>query len=540
MNRRKIESIGEIYNGENLLIKDFSNMDLTNIDLSSIPPEKWEECIFYNTSFKNTGIKFVPKNLYGQVNRYGCKEVTMDNCDFSNNDLSYLNDYDKYFEGKTCVSYKGCNFRNTKFLNIQCFWDVLLDEEYAKFDFEYWSNIRYLNGYIDWDTVKKNPFLKIPSYVLLRIINNYTYTINWSRPAHKLTQNEIESLLFDECEKVFNYDKQGYIEKLYNFIKNQSTIEDRFLFFRYVLRNQVLDGIDTKEIPFELLRRFWYENCTFKNVTIHNNLKDLLTWPDEHLYDLPKHMKNEYPGLYLPGITFGSWKDNDEKARRISLSSITFLTKVYLELSRACNAKCPFCRNSSFESTPYDLESIKQTLNDIKAYLHTVVIGGGEPTLILDDIKQLYEQTNDQTIGWHLFTNGSNGRLIQNDYFMERFKINLSRHAIDDRENAGIFGIDSNLIMCLDDVKSLNQKTEVTLNATCFEGGLDSFKKIIDYIEMARKIGIKKVLIQDLQQSISLGAKTINYNDLCINPIIFELVMKKTNIRKWWICISYI
>ena len=46
-----------------MLIRDFSNLDLSNIDLSSIPIEAWEDCIFYNTNFKNTGIKFIPNKL---------------------------------------------------------------------------------------------------------------------------------------------------------------------------------------------------------------------------------------------------------------------------------------------------------------------------------------------------------------------------------------------------------------------------------------------------------------------------------------------
>ena len=61
--RRKINKLSEIYDGKNLLLKEFVNLDLSNLDLSSIPMENWENCLFYNTSFKNTGIKFIPNKL---------------------------------------------------------------------------------------------------------------------------------------------------------------------------------------------------------------------------------------------------------------------------------------------------------------------------------------------------------------------------------------------------------------------------------------------------------------------------------------------
>ena len=58
MKRRKINSLDEIWNGWKLKIKDFSNLDLEGLNLSRIPKRAWKHCIFNNTSFKNTGIKF--------------------------------------------------------------------------------------------------------------------------------------------------------------------------------------------------------------------------------------------------------------------------------------------------------------------------------------------------------------------------------------------------------------------------------------------------------------------------------------------------
>ena len=93
------------------------------------------------------------------------------------------------------------------------------------------------------------------------------------------------------------------------------------------------------------------------------------------------------------------------------------------------------------------------------------------------------------TIGISLFTNGSNLSIIDDDYIMDNFKINLSRHAVNDEENALIFNSNLN-IMNSKDIERLNLRNgEVTLNATCFNGGLDSLEKIIEYISFAKNIG---------------------------------------------------
>ena len=205
-------------------------------------------------------------------------------------------------------------------------------------------------------------------------------------------------------------------------------------------------------------------------------------------------------------------------------TEITFFTKVYLELSRQCNAKCKFCRNSSFEQTKYDLRKIIKTLNSVKKYLNSVVIGGGEPTLKIDDVVKLKECCDAQNLNWNMFTNGTNYSLI-NKCIIENFKLNISRHAVLDNENAMIFGVDSNKIMTSKDIEQLNaKKANITLFATCFHGGLDNAQKIIEYIKFAKAIGCKKVLFQDLQMDYSLGCKSKDYNNLYIDAKTFEIV----------------
>jgi len=303
-----------------------------------------------------------------------------------------------------------------------------------------------------------------------------------------------------------------------------SGLDDEFEFFMFSIRYLDIKNVDFEDIPAELLRYYTIQNNQFQNIIFNNTLNDLLKLWDgsEYFLDTVKGHKNEYKNVSFPNITYSSWQENPYAKKRISESSFTFFNKVYLELSRTCNAKCPFCRNTTFTDSEYNLENIINTLKMIESYVNAVVIGGGEPTLKLDDVKKLHQSLIESKIDWHMFTNGTLSQIIEDKYIIENFKINLSRHAINDKENACIFKVNENKIMTYKDIEKLNQVNEVTLNATCFNGGLDTLEKIIDYITFAKDIGCKKVLLQNLQQSISLGINSYNYNNLCIDSSIYD------------------
>lgn len=61
----------------------------------------------------------------------------------------------------------------------------------------------------------------------------------------------------------------------------------------------------------------------------------------------------------------------------------------YLEMSSDCNCSCSFCRNQFFESKNYDFKNILSNLSLILPYLKEINIGGGEPTLRMNDLISL-------------------------------------------------------------------------------------------------------------------------------------------------------
>lgn len=553
--RRKINNLAEIYDGKNLLFKEFINMDLSGIDLSNIPKEKWGNCLFYNTSFKNTGIRYIPNKLASATKEqietlklpsdYN-SDIAVINCDFSDNDLTYLKHEDfavyqkldknkYYYEVKTC----GCDFSNTGINYLNTLINIKLDTSYKKYGFDdyFWAfDYGTFNwpDYIDINTIIKNPFLNVPSFRVLNAIAHYVYDRNQRERLYldwELFDDprmiEYVKEIVNNCEKFLEYDKQGYGKKFYNKLLPFMNLRQRFEFFIFLIRNLNLKNIDFEDIPAEVLRYYTIQNNKFENITFNYTMTDLLKiWGgSEHFLDTIRGYENTYKEFYLPMINYNSWQENPLAKKRISESAITFFAKVYVELSRICNAKCPFCRNETFDKSNYDIEKIIESLNLIKSYINAVVIGGGEPTLRLDDVKKLHESIIKDTLDWHLFTNGSNPLIIQDDYIMDNFKLNLSRHAVNDKENAEIFKIDSDKIMTTNEIEKLNSRNkEVTLNAVCFKGGLDSFEKIINYIKYANDIGCKKVLIQDLQRELSLGNKKVDNDNFCIDASIFPKV----------------
>lgn len=552
---KKINSIDEIWNGKKLLFKEFINMDLSNISLSIIPKENWEGCLFYNTNFKNTGIKFIPNKLasatkeqieyFNLPNDY-IKDIAVINCDFSDNDLTYLKHEDfatsqrleknkYYFE----INTTGCDFSNTGINFLNTLINVKLDTSYKKygFDDEFWS---FYYGTVNWpdfidiDTIIKNPFLNVPSFRVLNAI--WVFVRDNNRKVNKLgywnnilnNQELLEYMksMVSKCEEYLNYDKQGYGKKLYKKLYPFMDLEAKFEFFMLSICNLNIKDVDFEDIPPEVLRWYLIQKNSFENIIFNYSMNDLLKFSNttENILDTVRGFENKYKNFYLTKVHYDSWQENIAARKRISESAITFFTKVYVELSRSCNAKCTFCRNESFEKTNYDIQKIIETLDLIKNYVNAVVIGGGEPTLRLDDIKKLRENIIQDKIDWHLFTNGSNSSIIEDNYIMDNFRLNLSRHAVNDSENAEIFKIDSNKIMTTSEIEKLNSRNkEVTLNAVCFKGGLDSFEKVIDYIRYAKEIGCKKVLIQDLQRELSLGNNFID-NHLTIDSNILPKV----------------
>lgn len=94
---QKITDLGQIARTNNrgayLNKKDFSDTDLSGINLSVISSSQWKNAVFQNTNLSNTKIKFYPRGLKRKKEErpYDVDfEFSVENCNFEGTDLSYL------------------------------------------------------------------------------------------------------------------------------------------------------------------------------------------------------------------------------------------------------------------------------------------------------------------------------------------------------------------------------------------------------------------------------------------------------------------
>lgn len=527
MQRRRIENLTDIFDfsrteeisGKVIPIcflknKDFSNLDLSGLDLSSIEPEFWDGAKFHNTDFSNTGIRFNPK---------GMGFPYMKDCEFENVDMSSLDP--SFFNG---VYIEGCNFRNTK-IDIPFYKTTLrligvkLDKLYANKSEEYWNHIL-----IDEEFLKLNPFIKISYKKVWEVISSILLSGRIFLPDKKLEE------LIKRCEDILKFDN-GTITKFYNIVcRNSNNLYQRLRFFQGIIEDMVIDSITIEDNDYFMLRKLSIRECTFKEVICKVSISKLT-----ELNEYSKFFSdsNKFEKILFDYIDYHTWtqlQSND-------VGRITFRTNLYLELGKQCNCRCSFCRNCSFEDDEkkckYNLKVIKRNLIKLFPYLDTVFIGGGEPSLKMDAIKQLLElRANYEGLTIPNFVIITNGSIEEDELYDDRFggddAIYVSRHAISDDDNKKI--LNPKLHTNTGDLKEFKYfPLEVVLSPVCVKGGLDTSEKIAEYIYEANKLGLEHIIISSLQKSASLGTTDFEYDDLYVDPIIFEQVKESLRIQKY-------
>ena len=534
----KFEKISDFYKEEEKVMtwesKTFIGFDFSSLDLSDIPKEVWYDCTFENCNFKNTNIKFEPRKLK-HIEKFrsfgheffltGYKNYTsIKDCNFENCDLSYLSNYDL-----EKVNITGCNFKNTglrvdfSYLSnvsnyIYDLYDVILDDFYNDKPSTYWKDIEF-----NFNTLLLNPQINfgISSKELFQI-ENYP--------------NEDKTTL-EELEFYLTLDKEGYLIALYNTLKNHLTKKERIAFLKDKKLNKDLGNIIIKNIPLELLSLIRFgPKAKLGEVVLTESFDEIIY--GNSFGELWKKQQQQ-PIYRLPNISFDSWQYlNKSDTGRIGRTNFTYRVNLNVELDRdLCNANCRFgCRNKFFEPVPYNHNNI--VLNIAKLHsryrLNNIVVGGGEPTLLLEDIESLCDTA---ILGpkWFVFTNGSTSwEELSRILFRTQAGLYVSRHALDDDENRKILALKNEAEINLLNLKKLWDLSwyyNPILSATCFKGGLDTPEKIIKYFNGILELGASQsIMLTNLYKDFSAGSKC-NFNNLALDSDIFNEV-KNYLIRK--------
>lgn len=505
--------------GVYLIQKDFTDTDLSELNLSVLSQDQWHNAIFQNTDLSTTKIRFSPRKLKPKrvSNKYYRDyQFSVEGCNFEGVDLSYLDETDWR---DVCI--RGCNFRNTNVkidLYNQDITGVLLDKQYAEEEKEYWNDVIF-----DIQTLIKNDFIKVTQKKLLQLI---------SEEANKMLIEREENEDIVKCaEKRLEQFGDNALLKFYNDIFSNSIAEVKLKFFlpfykgHSAIISTKAECLDLNGIDYDILSDLYWNFCEINKLVLYNNISELT-----QSYSVRVDSTTRIKEIVIKDLKFDSWKDI--KGTRVGSTYITFRRNVYLELGRECNCNCSFCRNKSFECdcSQYDIDKIITELCFLYRHdmIDNIIIGGGEPTFRLDDFMKIYSYIPHRT----MYTFVTNGSL--NQYTLESLlygyvnKVYISRHALSDEDNIKILKPNNkDSILTLEEISNCNYLRGITFTPVCVKGGLDSKEKILAYIDKAFEIGIGSVLISSLHKDASLGSKNLNYDDLYVSPKIFDEVKVK-------------
>lgn len=194
----------------------------------------------------------------------------------------------------------------------------------------------------------------------------------------------------------------------------------------------------------------------------------------------------------------------------------TYRVNMYFTLNYACPCNCHFCRNKelSKDDATHNLERQKEQLRKWSQYIDTITIGGGEPLIQVPTIISLLSEGYLNSNNVAIVTSGirkqflseveNSGSYFPRSLFDEVSTIYLSRLKKDDTDNQKMFNTRTP-ILTGSDIMHLPNKIldKITILSTCCLSGISSLGEMLDFINWVKSIGVKSVIFNDLQKSVS-------------------------------------
>ncbi len=170
---------------------------------------------------------------------------------------------------------------------------------------------------------------------------------------------------------------------------------------------------------------------------------------------------------------------------------------LYVLLTDACNASCPFCVNAADRcgNGNISLAGLRECLIRFSDRISGVSITGGEPMLypnLTDDAAELVMDILPD-VKLNLATNGTNLESILSLRTLDAFEgIHISRHSPIDRINDRIFG---RTMPTIEEIRLLVSKmsdpAKIVFNCVMQKGLVDSEEAVREYLETAAYAGVR-------------------------------------------------
>ena len=202
------------------------------------------------------------------------------------------------------------------------------------------------------------------------------------------------------------------------------------------------------------------------------------------------------------GRTMLSCKDYECSDDGVYLPKEKLNLWLYIELTDACPAACPFCVFSEAAHRTgkrLDPEKLRKTLQQIAPVVSGVSLTGGEPMTdipLLEETIRIVQETIPDEIELDMVTNGLNIRKLPELEGIRRFgTIHVSRHAVEDDVNAVLMRWkDAPAMETLKEVfASLPDPGATVLNCVLQQYGVHDMETVRAYLEMAAWIGAANI-----------------------------------------------
>lgn len=203
-------------------------------------------------------------------------------------------------------------------------------------------------------------------------------------------------------------------------------------------------------------------------------------------------------------------------------------------ITNACPNRCDFCINKDYIGSDIADDDYTMSLLDVVREVHDlpieITLTGGEPTLNKKRFVDTMYLCN--LVGLPCRTVSTVGTNLMEDYnglplyqwmIMYGFthNINISRMAVNDDENYCIFhneNITNENIATLAEIFNLND-AEMRVSCNLIPGHVDSAKKMLDFVDFYRSIGVETIMFRELEGvsdritigDLSVGAGTFEY-----------------------------
>lgn len=173
---------------------------------------------------------------------------------------------------------------------------------------------------------------------------------------------------------------------------------------------------------------------------------------------------------------------------------------LYVNIADVCNGSCPFCINpcSSSGENHFDICTFRETLRRISAIIYGVSLTGGEPMLcpeLANSVICAVGEVLEPSVEVDMVTNGTGFSTIIESLPLNKLdSVHLSRHEIEDAENATIFGFPTAPSKQISQtLQKIKDPAQIVLNCALISGHIDSREKVAEYLEFASELGIKNV-----------------------------------------------